>query len=174
MRIPLLGGSLCPILALSRVLSPPRARSSSAVRLERRLRLRFSLASTRAAVRSTSLLRMRPATTMRSCLSGIPSDHKARLAPLVRRALPEPLVRRDPSGLRARQDQLDPRPAGPTGPAGPAGPQGPAGPGGSQGEPGGVLAQAGFGCRGQTFEVPPAPVIFARTTVSSWSGIRAV
>src|SRR5712691_3662856 len=95
-------GSLCPKLALSRMLSPP-PRSSSAVRLERRLRVRFSPASTTTADRSGSSLKSRPACPLSICSYGISSDHKARPDPQVRRDL---RVRRDPRVPRAQPEPL--------------------------------------------------------------------
>src|SRR5229473_210840 len=92
---------LCPKFALSRVLSPPR--SSSAVRLERRLRIRFSPASTTTADRSGSSLKSRPACPLSIWSYGMSSDHKARPDPQVRKDL---RVRRDPRVPRAQPESL--------------------------------------------------------------------
>src|SRR5215469_17809744 len=106
------GERTCPILASSPALWPSLACSSSAIRLEPRLRLRFSPASTTAAVRSTSSLKMLPARMVRCYSTGMSSDHKARpdrldpLVPPVRKDLPVPLV---PLVPRARRDRPVPR-----------------------------------------------------------------
>ena len=114
-------GSLCPKFALSRVPSPP-PRSSSAVRLERRLRVRFSPASATTTDRSGSSLKTRPAKATSIWSYGMSSDHKARPDPQGPAGAPGPAGPQGPAGATGAQGQV-----GPPGPTGPAGPQGAAG-----------------------------------------------